>query len=90
MPNDVEIVVAFLATQRLGAIWVGLNRALAGPEKHHMLADSGVSVLLADQETCAQLDGCPPLPALHARVQAGGMDAEWASRMRPAGGLPPA
>ncbi|MCZ6714810.1 MAG: AMP-binding protein, partial [Deltaproteobacteria bacterium] len=29
LPNDVDIVVLFLAAMRLGAIWVGINRALA-------------------------------------------------------------
>src|SRR2546421_346804 len=26
LPNDVDIVIAFLGAMRLGAIWVGLNR----------------------------------------------------------------
>ena len=30
LPNDVDIVIAFLASQRLGAIWVGINKPLAG------------------------------------------------------------
>jgi len=46
LPNDVQIVVAFLATMRLGAIWVGINRVLAAPEKAYLLRDSGASVLL--------------------------------------------
>src|SRR5688572_22503441 len=33
LPNDVDIVIAFLASARIGAIWVGVNRPLAGPEK---------------------------------------------------------
>ena len=32
LPNDVDIVIAFLASQRLGALWVGINRPLAPPE----------------------------------------------------------
>lgn len=32
-PNLNDIIIAFLAVQRLGAIWVGINRALAPPEK---------------------------------------------------------
>src|SRR5438132_2700150 len=35
--NDTQIVVAFYATQRLGAIWVGVNGQLAAPEKAHLL-----------------------------------------------------
>ena len=37
LPNDLPIVVAFLGTIRLGAIWVGVNRPLAGPEKIWLL-----------------------------------------------------
>lgn len=47
LPNDVEIVIAFLATERLGAVWVGINRALAAPEKAYMLANSGALAFLA-------------------------------------------
>jgi long-chain acyl-CoA synthetase len=39
LPNDTDIVIAFLATQRIGAIWVGINRALAPPEKQFLLDD---------------------------------------------------
>ena len=35
--NDVEVVAAFHATMRLGAIWVGVNKALAPPEKQFIL-----------------------------------------------------
>ncbi len=33
LPNDVDVVVAFHGAMRLGAVWVGVNRALAPPEK---------------------------------------------------------
>lgn len=39
LPNDVDIVIAFLASQRLGAVWVGINRLLAPPEKTYILRD---------------------------------------------------
>ena len=57
LPNDVDIVIAFLAAMRLGAIWVGLNRALAGPEKAYMLRDSQTSVFLGDVEMVAHVEG---------------------------------
>jgi acyl-coenzyme A synthetase/AMP-(fatty) acid ligase len=44
LPNDVDLPILFLATQRLGALWVGVNRLLAAPEKAHLLADSGLGV----------------------------------------------
>lgn len=47
LPNDLDIIVAFHGAMRLGAVWVGLNRALANPEKAHMIADAGVSLLLS-------------------------------------------
>ena len=56
LANHPEIVIAFLATQRLGAIWVGVNRALAPPEKLHQLKDSGAVVFLADAATIAEVD----------------------------------
>jgi long-chain acyl-CoA synthetase len=55
LPNDVDIVIAFLATMRLGAMWVGINRALAPPEKTYMLADAGVRVMIGDADTVAQV-----------------------------------
>ena len=53
LPNDVDIVVAFHGVMRLGAIWVGVNRALAPPEKGSLLAASAPTLLLADPETAA-------------------------------------
>jgi long-chain acyl-CoA synthetase len=35
---------------RLGAVWVGVNRALAPPEKRFLLQDSGSTLLLCDDE----------------------------------------
>ena len=32
LPNDVDIVVAFVGAMRLGAFWVGVSHALAAPE----------------------------------------------------------
>lgn len=55
LPNNTDIVVAFLAAMRVGAIWVGINRPLAGPEKAYMLADSQTSVFLGDPDTTAQV-----------------------------------
>jgi long-chain acyl-CoA synthetase len=46
LPNDVDIVIAFLAVMRIGGIWVGVNRALALPEKAHILRDCDPVVLL--------------------------------------------
>src|SRR5688572_32947024 len=33
LPNDADVVAAFHGAMRLGAVWLGVNRALAPPEK---------------------------------------------------------
>ena len=54
--NHPDIVIAFFAAQRLGAIWVGISRPLAGPEKAFLLKDSGVTVFLADASAREQVE----------------------------------
>ena len=53
LPNEADIVVAFHGAMRLGAIWVGINQALAPPEKAFLLEDSESSLLLCDDATAA-------------------------------------
>jgi len=55
LPNDVPIVVAFLATIRLGAVWVGVNRPLAAPEKAWLLEDSGACVYLTSADLAGEI-----------------------------------
>jgi long-chain acyl-CoA synthetase len=50
LPNDADVVVAFHGAMRLGAVWVGINRALAPPEKRFLLSDCGASLLLTDED----------------------------------------
>jgi len=45
--NHNELVAAFLASQRIGAVWVGINRALALPEKKYLIDDCGAALYLA-------------------------------------------
>ena len=40
LPNEADIIFAFHGAMRIGAIWVGINQALAAPEKAFLLADS--------------------------------------------------
>lgn len=49
LPNEADVVVAFHGAMRRGAVWVGVNRALAPPEKRWQLADCGASLLLTDE-----------------------------------------
>jgi acyl-CoA synthetase (AMP-forming)/AMP-acid ligase II len=66
--NHCEIVIAFLAVQRIGAIWVGINRMLAPAEKAFLIRDCSASIFLADATTFAQIvplrDDLPQLSTL--------------------------
>jgi long-chain acyl-CoA synthetase len=80
LPNDADIVVLFLAAMRLGAIWVGINRPLAAPEKAYMLSDAGVRVLLGDSIACTQIEPLRgDLPQLNelVKVDPGSADDVW-------------
>jgi acyl-CoA synthetase (AMP-forming)/AMP-acid ligase II len=55
LPNDVEIVTAFHGAMRLGAIWVGINRALAPPEVDYILHDTGASLAITSEESASVL-----------------------------------
>ena len=57
LPNDLDVILAFHGAMRLGAVWVGINRALAPPEKQFLLDDSGTSLLLCDAPTAEQVSG---------------------------------
>lgn len=48
LPNDLDVVAAFHGAMRLGAIWVGINRVLAPPERAYILDDSGASLYLTE------------------------------------------
>jgi long-chain acyl-CoA synthetase len=49
LPNCPEIVIAFLSAMRIGAIWVGINRVLAPPEKRGILQDCDATLFLSDR-----------------------------------------
>jgi long-chain acyl-CoA synthetase len=55
LPNDLDVILAFHGAMRLGAVWVGINRALAPPEKQFLLDDSGASLLLCDAPTAQEV-----------------------------------
>ena len=80
LPNDVDIAVAFLAAMRAGAIWVGVNRVLAAPEKAFVLEDCGAALLLAAPDVASELEPLRArLPSLRALVRVDPSDpqAEW-------------
>lgn len=81
LPNDADIVVAFLGALRLGALWVGVSRALAPPEKRYLLDDCDASVLLATGDVAASLEPLRgELPSLRHLLRADPGDArsDWA------------
>jgi acyl-CoA synthetase (AMP-forming)/AMP-acid ligase II len=61
LPNEHDVVVAFHGAMRLGAVWVGINRVLAAPEKRHIVADCSGVLLLSD-DVAPLGDGEPPDP----------------------------
>ncbi len=53
--NATNLVVAFHAVQRVGAIWVGIGKPLKAADKAAQLRDCGVSLYLADADAMAEL-----------------------------------
>jgi long-chain acyl-CoA synthetase len=47
--NDLPLVALFHAAMRLGVIWVGVNRALAPPEKAYLLGNSEAAFFIGDE-----------------------------------------
>jgi long-chain acyl-CoA synthetase len=77
LPNVSDVVVTFHAATRLGAIWLGINRNLAPPEKRYILEDARARLLLADADVADGLqhdeDSRSLPPIVVAAVDAG----EW-------------
>lgn len=94
MGNHLELVVAFLAVMRLGALWVGVNKAMAPPEVSYLLTDAGVSLFLGDRAAVDVVSRMRPrLPELRRVIDAqpGDQSSEWAvavASASPAPGLP--
>ena len=98
LPNDVDIVVACFGTLRLGAIWVGVNRPLAPPEKVALLNDCGAVVFLAAPDMAEQvarsrerLDSLEHLIAVERGSGGGGGGGgggKWGSRLAAASDSP--
>jgi long-chain acyl-CoA synthetase len=83
LPNDVDIVAAFHGAMRIGAVWVGVNRALAPVEMQHILDDAGVSLFLCDAATAERTSGRTTARIVDA-------DTDWAAAIATADDTPPA
>lgn len=80
LPNDTEMVIGFLAAMRLGALWVGINRVLAAPEKAYILADCEACLLVTESETAESLsDQRAEVPGLRHLLTAdrGAREGTW-------------
>jgi long-chain acyl-CoA synthetase len=54
LPNTTAVVVTFYAVLRLGAVWLGINRNLAPPEKQYILDDAHAALLVTEDEDVAR------------------------------------
>ena len=65
LPNDLDVVVAFHGAMRLGLVWIGINTALAAPEKAHIVSDSGARYMLDESvDWAAAMADASPRPAV--------------------------
>jgi acyl-CoA synthetase (AMP-forming)/AMP-acid ligase II len=69
LPNDADVVAAFHGAMRAGAVWVGVNRVLAPPEKQYLIDDSGARVLLCEEAVPGLDVGQVPLDEWSAAVR---------------------
>ncbi|MEY2570993.1 MAG: hypothetical protein QOE63_1343 [Acidimicrobiaceae bacterium] len=87
LPNETDVVVSFHAAMRLGAVWLGVNRNLAVPEKQFILADADAVVVIADGDVAAGLAAREiPGPFVVASDARGG--APWQEMVAAAGSYP--
>ncbi|MFZ4747911.1 MAG: class I adenylate-forming enzyme family protein [Sphingomonas sp.] len=54
--NEANLIIAFFATMRLGAVWVGINKILPGDDKRYILDHSGARLLLTDSTLKHQVE----------------------------------
>lgn len=82
LPNHPDLVVMFLACMRLGALWIGVNRQLATPEKLYLLRDSGATVYLSSADVVSAVGArraeAPELQHL-LTIDAADPSCEWSS-----------
>jgi carnitine-CoA ligase len=63
--NCPDAVIAWYATNRLGAIWVPINTAYRGEYLRHQVGDSGAKIVVCDGELVeAVIEVAPDLPEL--------------------------
>lgn len=55
LPNDLDVIVAFHAAQRIGAVWTGIGEALTAVEQQELVDTCAPTVVLAGPQ--GKLDG---------------------------------
>jgi len=81
LAGDVELIVGFLACQRIGAVWVGVNRELTAVEKTFVVEDVEATLVVADD--AAALRGLHQGRSVH-------LDGtQWAARVAAFAGVRP-
>jgi acyl-CoA synthetase (AMP-forming)/AMP-acid ligase II len=92
LPNEIDIVVGFHGLLRLGAIWLGINRNLALPEKRYLLEDAGVSLAVGDPamaQDFGELGASLPLLRQVIVCDAGDPSCDWEQLLAAADAPPP-
>ena len=82
--NESNLVIAFFAAMRLGAIWVGINKILPLDDKKFILDHSGAKLLITDSSLKPQIDTLVDIvPTLEAvwYLDAADLDGGWAAAM---------
>ncbi len=75
LPNRPALVEAFLATQRLGAVWLGINANLVADEARWLLDDADATLLITDPDRLDIGEGRPTIAV--DPTTAGGAEDEW-------------
>jgi acyl-CoA synthetase (AMP-forming)/AMP-acid ligase II len=70
LPNDLDVVVAFHGSQRIGAIWAGIGEGLSAPEQRHLAELCEPSVVLAGAAWKADTDRTVGLEAWRSALEA--------------------
>lgn len=82
--NEGNLVIAFFAAMRLGAVWVGINKILPRDDMRNILAHSGAKLLLSDTSLSAQIAAIrtdtPELAQIWLLDDAG-QDGGWAAAL---------
>lgn len=82
LPNDLDIVIAFHAAQRIGALWVGIAEAYTRAEQEQLRSLAAPRLVLAG-DSC-KLDGADVLPVERWRRQVRAGSPEPSVRVDPA------